>query len=814
MPACFTTFSNVLFDDEYEFDSVDDQSLSDEDFSEKIYLNPLFEEEIIPMKIDPHSFNVESDLIESMLNHDSSIIISSKIDSLLDEFAGELTLLKSIPSGIDEIDCYPEEETYFTKRLLYDNLSPRPPEEIVSDNSNAEIESFSPSPIPIKDSDSHGNTGTLNIKMMGDVSEQKPSVECPMMIHGKNIPILDVLLFHFYPLDQTKYGGIRGMFLLNNRYASMLFDLGANRIFVSHAFSTLLDVVPSTLDTSYAVELVDGRILEPMLSLEAYHAVIICDEKVVRIPYGDEVLIIQGERCNGVRSRVYSKIDLRYGYHQLGFREEDIPKTTKEHEEHLKLIMILLKKEELYAKFSKCDFWLLKVQFLGHVIDSEGIHVDRANFESIKDSASPKTPIEIHKILGFVGYYRRFIEGNENFVVYCDASHKALGAVLMQWEKVIACVYRQLKVHEKSFTTHDLELRAVVFALKMWRHYLYGTKCVVFTDHKRLQHVLERKELNMRQRRWLELLSDYDYEIRYHPGKANVVADALSQKDMIKTLRVRALVITIGINIPKQILNAQAEARKEKNYITEDLQGMINKLKRCVDGMLCLNNRSWIPCFGDLRNSIMHESHNSKYSIHLGSNKMNQDLKKLYWWPNMKAEIVTYVSKCLTFALHFWRSLHKALGWDRHLSLVEFSYNNIYHASIKVAPFEALYGRKCRSPICWAEVGDSQLTGPEIIHETTEKIIQIKRCIQAACDHQKSYADDEIQIDEKLHFIEEPIEIIDREVKRLKQSCILIVKVLWNSRRGLEFTWEREDQWLKKYPHLFAKPAPTSNVTS
>ncbi|GKC96900.1 putative reverse transcriptase domain-containing protein [Tanacetum coccineum] len=187
-------------------------------------------------------------------------------------------------------------------------------------------------------------------------------------------------------------------------------------------------------------------------------------------------------------------------------------------------------------------------------------------------------------------------EGSENFVVYCDASRKGLGAVLMQ--------------------------KGEVFALKMWRHYLYGTKCVVFTDHKSLQHILDQKELNMRQRRWLELLSDYDCEIRYHPGKVNVVADALSRKEWNKPLQVRALVLTTSLNLPN--------------------------LEPRADGTLCLRNRSWIPCFGDLRTLIRHESHKSKYLIHPGSDKMYQDLKKLYWWPNMKAEIATYVSKCLT----------------------------------------------------------------------------------------------------------------------------------------------------------------------
>ncbi|GKE16939.1 reverse transcriptase domain-containing protein [Tanacetum coccineum] len=633
-------------------------------------------------------------------------------------------------------------------------------------------------------------------------------------------------------------------------------------------------------------------------------------------------------------SSVYSKIDLRSGYHKLRVRKEDIPKTAfrmryghyefqvmpfgltnalavfmdlmnrvckpyldkfvivfidniliylknkEEHEEHLKLILELLKKEELYVKFSKCEFWIPKVQFLGHVIDSKGIRMDPAKIESVKDWASPKTPTEIRQFLGLAGYYCRFIEGfskiaksmtkltqknvkfdwgekeeaafqlikqklcstpilalpkgSENFIVYCDASHKGLGAVLMQNEKVIAYASRQLKIHEKNYTTHDLELRAVVFALKMWRHYLYETRCAVFTDHKSLQHILDQKELNMRQRRWLELLSDYDCDIRYHPWKANVVADALSRKERSRPLRVRALVMTMGLNLPKKILEAQTEALKPENLNAKDVGGMLRKdlpkekLEPRADGTLCLNNRSWVPCFGDLRTMIMHESHKSKYSIHPGSDKMYQDLKQLYWWHNMKADIATYVSKCLTcskvkaehqkpsgllvqpeilewkwekitmdfvtklpkttngydaiwvivdrltksthflpmretvpmeklmklymkevvtqhgvpvsiisdydgrFTSLFWKALHKALGtrldmstayhpetdgqsertiqtledmlracmldfgknWDRHLPLIEFSYNNSYYTSIKAAPFEALYGRK------------------------------------------------------------------------------------------------------------------------
>ncbi|GJS76584.1 putative reverse transcriptase domain-containing protein [Tanacetum coccineum] len=417
---------------------------------------------------------------------------------------------------------------------------------------------------------------------------------------------------------------VTGTFLLNNRYASILFDTGADRSFISSAFSSLINIAPIPLENSYDVKLADGKIVRidtiirgctinflnhpfnidlmpvelgsfdiiiGMDWLRKYHVVIVCDEKLVQIPYGNETLIFHGNESNNGReswltiiscskAQEYMAKGCQIFLAQISAKKEEdksrgkqLKDDEKEHEEHLKAILELLKKEKLYAKFSKC----------------------------------------------LAGYYRRFIEGfskiaksmikltqkgikfdwgSKDFVVYYDASHKGLGIILMQREKVISYASRQLKIHEKNYTTHDLELGSVVFALKIWRHYLYGTKCTVFTDHKILQHILDQKELNMRQRRWLELLSDYDCDIRYHPRKANVVADALSGKERIEPLLVRALVMTIGLDLPKQILEAQIKALKPENFENEDVGGMIRKdipkekLEPRADGALCLNGMS------------------------------------------------------------------------------------------------------------------------------------------------------------------------------------------------------------------------------
>ncbi|GJU04072.1 putative reverse transcriptase domain-containing protein [Tanacetum coccineum] len=459
--------------------------------------------------------------------------------------------------------------------------------------------------------------------------------------------------------------------------------------------------------------------------------------------------------------------------------------------------------------------------------------------------------------------------------------------MLMQRGKVIAYASRQLKIHEKNYTTHDLELGAVVFALKTWRHYLYGTKSVIYTDHKSLQHIFDQKELNMHQRRWIELFSDYECEILYHPGKANVVADALSRKERVKPRRVRAMAMTIQSGVKEMILAAQSEAFKQENVLTERLHGLNQQMERKEDGNL--------------------------YSVHAEADKMYHDLHDKYWWPGMKRDIAIYIPKWkwdkitmdlitklprsrsghdaiwvivdrLTKSAHFLaihedfsmeklarlyidvivarHGVHVSIILDRdgrmdkdvHLPLAEFSYNNSYHSSIRCAPFAALYGRKCMSPVLWAEIREGRLIRPELVLETTDKMVLIKEKLKAARDlhfgkngklapryigpfeileriglvayrlrlpeelnsvHDTFHVSnlkkclananlhvplDEIKVEKILHFVNEPIEIMDREIKKLKHRKIELVKVKWNSKRGPEFTWEHEDQMRIKYP--------------
>ncbi|GJS20747.1 putative nucleotidyltransferase, ribonuclease H [Tanacetum coccineum] len=395
-------------------------------------------------------------------------------------------------------------------------------------------------------------------------------------------------------------------------------------------------------------------------------------------------------------SQFFSKIDLRSGYHQLRVHEDDIPKTAfrtryghfeftvmpfgltnaptifmdlmnrvcrsyldkfvivfiddiliysktqEEHVEHLRLVLELLKKEKLYAKFSKCEFWLREVQFLGHVINGNGIHVD------------PR----------LAGYYHRFIEnfskiaksltiltqksktfdwGKEQELAFQTLKDKLCNVTVLALPDGPKDFV--LKIYEKNYTTRDLELGAVVFALKTWRHYLYGIKSVIYTDHKSLQHIFSQKELNMRQHRWIELFSDYDYEICYHPGKAIVVAGALSRKEIVKPKRVRAMNMILQSSIKDRILAAQKEAVDEFAVLQKGLDEMIEQRN---DGTLYYLDRIWVPLKGEVRTLIMDEAHTSKYFVHPGADKMYYDLRDKYWWPGIRKDIAEYVSKCLT----------------------------------------------------------------------------------------------------------------------------------------------------------------------
>ncbi|GJZ80525.1 putative reverse transcriptase domain-containing protein [Tanacetum coccineum] len=436
----------------------------------------------------------------------------------------------------------------------------------------------------------------------------------------------------------------------------------------------------------------------------------------------------------------------RAPYRLASFEDE---RDEEENGKHLMIVLELLKKERLYAKFSKCDFWLYSIQFLGHVIDHSGVHVDPAKIKkkmNYIESEEEEAFQTLKQKLCSVPILA-LLEGTEYFMVYRDASLKGYGAVLMQ---------RENKVFELG------------------------------------------------QRRWMKLLSDYDCEIRYHPGKANVVAGALSQKERDKPLRVQALLMTVHNDLPKQIHESQEEVMKRKK-VWQNLGRLIKPIfefrptgTRCFESCL-------LPV--DL---VIERFGYSMIRIKASGLLQPPEIPVLAWEEDYYGDFVSGMPRCIFgmpsgydndlvycrstdqislflayeengyhFTLTFWRSLQKALGtnldmsttyrpqtdgqsertiqtledmlracmiyfgsnWDHHLPVVEFSHNNSYHASIKVAPYEVLYERECRSPVCWSEVGDSQLTGPELIYDTTEKIVQIKNHLLAAYSRQKSYAD-------------------------------------------------------------------------
>nr|GEW93475.1 retrotransposon protein, putative, Ty3-gypsy subclass [Tanacetum cinerariifolium] len=740
--------------------------------------------------------------------------------------------------------------------------------------------------------------------------------------------------------DAEKQQGLNvvmGTFLLNNRYATVLFNSGSDKSFMNTSFSHLIDINPVRLDTSYKVKLADGRVASTNTVLRGctlnllkhlfkinlmpielgtfdvvigmdwlveQDTVIVCGKKVVHIPVKNKTLVVEGDRefkielMPGVApvahapylfvpyeikeladqlQELLEKRFIRLSLSPWGspvlfvkikdrsfHRDEDIPitafmsrydhyefqvmpfgltnapavfmdlmnrvcklyldkfvivfineiliysKSKEEHKEHLNTVMKLLKKEQLYAKFSKCDFWLQSVQFLGHVIDSKGVHVDPIKIEAIKNWATSTTPTKVRQFLELVGYYRRFIEG-------FSLISKPLTKLTQKNKK-----YEWGKDEEEAFQLLKQKLCCAPTLLLP-----EGTEdFVVYYDAslKGFRAVLmqrEKKELNMRQRRWIELLSDYDCEICYHPDKVNVVVDALSRKER-EPLRVRALVMTVHQNLPEQIRNAQSGAMKKKNVKAKNLGRLIKAIfKIRSDGTRYVDKRVWLPLYGGLRNLIMHESHKSKYSIHSGSEKMYQDLKQLYWWLNMKTDIATYVSKCLTCAkvkfehqkpsgllqqpkVPVWKwkritmdfitgILRTPSGYDSIWVIIDRLTKSAYFLPVKTTNSMGKLTHIYLKEI----VGSVKRTSRDLQHFSCLKFEEV------FINESLIIPLDEIQLDDKLHFIEEPMEIMDREMKRLKQSCIPTVKVRWDSRRGPEYTWEREDQRKNKYPHLF-----------
>ncbi|GJV02324.1 putative reverse transcriptase domain-containing protein [Tanacetum coccineum] len=572
----------------------------------------------------------------------------------------------------------------------------------------------------------------------------------------------------------------------------------------------------------------------------------------------------------------------------------------EEHEIHLRMVLELLKKEKLYAKFSKCEFWLQEVHFLGHVVNQNGIHVDPSKIEVVKNWKAPATPSEIRSFLGLAGYCRCFIANFSNIA-------KPLTSLTQKNQKCMWGVEQ-----EEAFQT--------------LKNNLCGAPILSLPDG----------------------VEDFVvYCDASNQGLGCVLMQRNKDRKAVKPKRVRAMAMTIQSGVKGMILAAQGEAFNHENVLTERLHGLDQQMERKGNGSLYFMDQIWVPLVGGMRTVIMNEAHKSRYSVHPEADKMYYDLQDIYWGPRIKRNIATYVSECLTCAkvkaehqrpsgllqqpeipewkltksVHFmairkdystkklarlytneivarhgvpvfiisdrnarfttrlWQTFQKALGtqldmstayhpqtdrqsnstiqtledmfrtcviefggsWDVHLPLAKFSYNNSYHTSIRCAPFEALYGRKCRCKPLEFEVGDhvmlkvspwkgvvhfrkkgklaSRYVGPfEILKRIGPVAYRLKLSEELSGVHdtfhvsnlKKCLADaslyvllDEIKVDKTLCFVEEPVEIRDREIKSLKRSKISLVKVRWNSKRGPEFTWECEDYMKSKYPQLF-----------
>ncbi|KAG7559449.1 Integrase catalytic core [Arabidopsis thaliana x Arabidopsis arenosa] len=551
-------------------------------------------------------------------------------------------------------------------------------------------------------------------------------------------------------------------------------------------------------------------------------------------------------------------------------------KSSKEHEVHLRVILKKLREQKLvdsgYQRMAEAEecygdpkfSWLSGIlQEIRQGFREYGSRYDKADREGCsfcvvseyKESfANLKTMLTSTPVLALP-------EEGEQYAVYIDASRVGLGCVLMQQGKVIAYASRQLRKHEGNYPTHDLEMAAVIFALKIWRSYLYGGKVQVFTDHKSLKYIFTQPELNLRQRRWMELVADYDLEIAYQPEKANLVVDALSRKrvasaqerDMeslvyeISTLRLCAISQEpLGLEAPNQadLLSRVRLAQQLDEVLIKDSKVEGSEYQVSANGTILVHERVCVPRDKNLRREILSEAHASKFLITPEATKMYRDLKRYYHWVGMKKDVASWVAACnvcqLVKAEHrnpgglfqslplpewkwdmitmdfmvglptsrtkdtiwevmrchgvpvsivsdrdpkftsaFWRAFQAEMGtnvhlsmayhpqtdgqyertiqtledllrmcvldwgghWADHLGLVEFSYNKSYQASIGMAPFVALYGRPCRTPLCWTQVGEMSLYDEGFVRKTSKKIRVLKLNMKQAQDRQKSYAD-------------------------------------------------------------------------
>nr|GEY00466.1 hypothetical protein [Tanacetum cinerariifolium] len=483
-------------------------------------------------------------------------------------------------------------------------------------------------------------------------------------------------------------------------------------------------------------------------------------------------------------------------------------KTQKEHVEHLRMVLELLKKEKLF------------IENLSKIAKSLTILTQECNtfdwgekqelaFQTLKDKLCNARFLALS-------------DGPEDFVVYYDAFEIGLGRVLIQRGKVIAYASRELKIHENNYTTHDMELGAVVFALKIWRHYLYGSKSVIYTDHKSLQHIFSQKELNIRQRRWIELFSDYDYEISYHPGKAHIVADALSRKERVKPKRVRSMNTILQSSIKDRILTGQKEAGEVRTliWVHPGAAKMYYDLRDRPTGLLQqpeIPVWKWKGIAIDFvtklpRTSSGHDTiwviadrvTKSAYFLPMREDYKMDRLARLYLHEivaryGVSISIISDRDSC--FASCFWQSMQEALGTRLDMSTAYHPQTDGQGEHTIQTLEDMLRAYKFRSPIIWAEVGEGQLIGPELVQETTEKISQIKDRLKAAHDRQKSYTDKRrkplefsmcdsvllkvshwkgvVRFGKKGKLAPRACENFEREIKKLKRSRISIVKILY-----------------------------------